>query len=183
MGQQVTRGHARRPGLDESLPDWDTCPRFVQDDYQFIGDEDSNTIEVSGGISLPLIRHQDEAMDDVENDDSDAIISEIATEYSFSVTQSQPSFVIQKMHRVGCPQTGLDRSSRSTQAWYYWEDDTMKIVQTTFPKTADWELTDRQHLKLINYRRSMAEVFNTLTVERTDGIAATGNREGHQNLA
>ncbi len=160
---------------DESLPDWDTCPRFVQDDYQFIGDEDSNTIEVSGGdFSLPLIRHHDEAMDDVENDDSDAIISEIATEYSFSVTQSQPSFVIQKMHRVGCPLDWLRQILEINQAWYYWEDDTMKIVQTTFPKTVDWELTDRQHLKLINYRRSMAEVFNTLTVERTDGIAATG---------
>lgn len=160
---------------DGSHADWTTCPRFVQDDYQFVGDEESNTIEVSGGdFSLPLIRHQDEAMNDVEDLDSSDIIDEIGVAYDFTPVQNQPSFVIQKMHRIGCPLDWLRQIFEINQAWYRWEDDTMIIDQTTFPKTPDWVLTDRHHLKLISYRRSMAEVYNTVTIERTDGISSTG---------
>lgn len=161
---------------DGSLPDWTTCPHFVQDDYQFLGDEESNTIEVSGGdFSLPLIRKQDEAMSDVDGVASHTVISQITTEYGIAaVTQGQPSFTVQKMHRIGCPLDWIRQILEINQAWYRWEGNELIIEQTVFPKSADWTLTDKEDLKLISYRRSMAEVFNTITIERTDGLTGTG---------
>jgi hypothetical protein len=161
---------------DEELADWTTCPRWLQDDYQFTGDATSNTIEVSGGdYTLDLIRRQDEAMTDVEEEDSHDVLNEILTEYGITgQTLSQPAFDIQQMHRIGNPLDWIRQILEINQAWFRWEGASLKVQQTTFPAAADHTLTDRHDIKLIGYRRSMAEVYNTVTVERTDGVVSQG---------
>lgn len=157
---------------DESLDTWEDCPVFVQDDYQFSGDAEQNTAEVSGtDLTVLLTKPEDEFMADVDDDDSVDVLNEIFDEYGIDADVDTTAFDIQKMHRVGGPLDWVRQILEITQAWFYWEADQLKVKETTFPGTVAWALTDREDLKVISYRRNLGGVYNTVTVERTDAVS------------
>lgn len=168
-------------GTYSGAPDW------LQSEYQFDGDATGNRVTVGGtDLSGALVRRNDEVMTDVETESSNDTLVEIFTEYGVTASNTAPDYEIQYMHRVGNPLDWIRHIFEVTQSWYYYTGSTMNIRQTTFPGSVDWALTDRHDLKLLAYRRSMAEVYNTVTVERTTpgdfGIVGRANKSGGDSL-
>lgn len=173
---------------DGSLDDWEDCPHFVQDDYQFSGEEDANKVEVSGtDFSVLLMAPQDEAMDDVVDEDSHDVLAEIFTAYGVSYSLDNTAYEISEMHRIGSPLDWVRQILEIYQDWYIFEGSTLKVKRTVFPATPSWTLTDREHLKVLSYRRNLNGVYNTVTVERTEkgasnGIVARVEKSGGDSL-
>lgn len=141
-------------------------------DYAYSETPEGTVVTISGGCAGEVLFEEDQFMADVVNRSSNAVISEVLTQYKLQPQIEAEAFTVASMHRVGQPMEWIRSLLEVTQAWWMMDGTTFRARVGGWRPSADWVLQDRHHLKLLNFRRSARGEINELTIQRVDTLAA-----------
>lgn len=150
---------------------------FLQLDYQLNGDDKSDLVTIEGSDKMEMLLQPDQFMSDAEKTLNSTIINEIVAAFGDGMTvdfSGLPSMTCRYLHRVGSPFKMLQ-----DVIWPFCNmrivDNELKLIWPDFDAVgATKTLTDRQHLKVLNLRKSARNIRNRGTFQRIEGGPAVG---------
>lgn len=170
---------------------WTAAPRLLQTDHQPVGDALSTLAAIEGSDYSEMLLTPDQKMSDVESSQAGglkmakATLAEILTAFgiaSYDLSDFE-DYPINILHRVGSPLDWIREILEVRQAWWYFRGGTFVVKSGGgwSAGSAAWQFTDRLNIKMLSFRRSLANVYNSAVCERVDasqGIALEKNDEG-----